>query len=420
MPFQVDEDFEEPFGNLDSLDIQTDELSLDEAYALVKKIFSVTHGKSLKEVAKIKFLIKEIFDVFPRNTFQNELAFYNDMNLLADKFVEQNTIKKIHDKVVIGVGGRFSAGKSKFLNSITGSVEEEILPEDQDPSTSIPTYIIKGKRDSYKAYISGASYNLTLSQMHALSHGFKRKYGIGFSSFIDSIFIAKESFRPNEKLAFLDTPGYSKPDVNVETSKNIISDKDMAIEQLSKVDALIWLVDVDNLMDSNDIKFINSLNVRRPVLVVLNKIDRHEGDPKKIHDYINQTKKSLDESATFEVFDVVAYSSLNGKEFKGTDIIQQFLNDAVSIELNNNNILAQINSIEDQMTKEIDNFETKHKDTQNSLLNILQRSNSVTDLKAIANLLRKEKENDNRLFIGKQRFKERVESLNKKIQKMVM
>jgi hypothetical protein len=82
--------------------------------------------------------------------------------------------------------------------------------------------------------------------------------------------------------------------------------------------------------------------------------------------------------------------------------------------------LAQINSIEDQMAKGIDNFETKHKDIQNSLLNILQRSNSVTDLKAIANLLRKEKENDNRLFIGKQRFKERVESLNKKIQKMVM
>ncbi len=419
MPFQVDEDFDEPFGSPDSWDIQTDGLSSDEAYALVKKIFSMTRGKSLKEVAKIKFLIKEIFDVFPRNTFQNELAFYNDMNLLADKFVEQNTIKKIHDKVVVGVGGCFSAGKSKFLNSITGS-GEEILPEDQDPSTSIPTYVIKGEKDSYDAYISGASYNLTLSQMQALSHVFKRKYGIGFSSFIDSIFITKESFRPNEKLVFLDTPGYSKPDTNVESSKNLISDRDMAIEQLSKVDALIWLVDVDNLMGKSDIEFINSLKVRRPVLIVLNKIDRHKGDSKSIHKFIDQTKESLAESATFKVFDVVAYSSLTGKEFKGTDIIQQFLNKAAGIKLNNNNILAQINSIEDKMAKGIENFETNHKDIQNSLLNILQRSNSVTDLKAIANLLRKEKENDNRLFIGKQRFKERIESLNKKIQKMIM
>lgn len=419
MPFQVDEDFDEPFGSPDSWDIQTDGLSSDEAYALVKKIFSMTRGKSLKEVAKIKFLIKEIFDVFPRNTFQNELAFYNDMNLLADKFVEQNTIKKIHDKVVVGVGGCFSAGKSKFLNSITGS-GEEILPEDQDPSTSIPTYVIKGEKDSYDAYISGASYNLTLSQMQALSHVFKRKYGIGFSSFIDSIFITKESFRPNEKLVFLDTPGYSKPDTNVESSKNLISDRDMAIEQLSKVDALIWLVDVDNLMGKSDIEFINSLKVRRPVLIVLNKIDRHKGDSKSIHKFIDQTKESLAESATFKVFDVVAYSSLTGKEFKGTDIIQQFLNKAAGIKLNNNNILAQINSIEDKMAKGIENFETNHKDIQNSLLNILQRSNSVTDLKAIANLLRKEKENDNRLFIGKQRFKERIESLNEKIQKMIM
>ncbi len=419
MPFQIDENFDEPFGSPDSWDVQTDGLSSDEAYALVKKIFSVTRGKSLKEVAKIKFLIKEIFDVFPRNTFQNELTFYNDMNLLADKFAEQNTIKKIHDKVVVGVGGCFSAGKSKFLNSITGS-GEEILPEDQDPSTSIPTYVIKGQSDSYKAYISGASYNLTLSQMQALSHGFKRKYGIGFSSFIDSIFIAKESFRPNEKLVFLDTPGYSKPDTNVKSSKKLISDRDMAIEQLSKVDALIWLVDVDNLMGKSDIEFINSLKVHRPVLIVLNKIDRHKGDSKSIHKFIDQTKESLAQSATFKVFDVVGYSSLTGKEFKGTDIIQQFLNNAARIKLNNNNILAQIKSIEDKMAKGIESFETNHKDIQNSLLNILQRSNSVTDLKAIANLLRKEKENDNRLFIGKQRFKERVESLNEKIQKMIM
>ena len=419
MPFQVDEDIDEPFGNPDSWDIQADGLSSDEAYALVKKIFSVTRGKSLKEVAKIKFLIKEIFDVFPRNTFQNELAFYNDMNLLADKFVEQNTIKKIHDKVVVGVGGCFSAGKSKFLNSITGS-GEEILPEDQDPSTSVPTYVVKGNKDSYKAYISGASYNLTLSQMQALSHGFKRKYGIGFSAFIDSIFIAKESFRPNEKLVFLDTPGYSKPDVNVESSKKIISDKDMAVEQLSKVDALIWLVDVDNLMGKDDIEFINKLNVRRPVLIVLNKIDKHKGDSKSVHKFIAQTKESLAQSAVFDVFDVVAYSSLTGREFNGTDIIQQFLNKAARIKLNNNNILAQINSVEEKMKKGIENFERNHKDIQYSLMDILQKSNSVTDLKAIANLLRREKENDNRLFVGKQRFEERTESLNKKIQKMVM
>ena len=55
MPFQVDEDIDEPFGSPDSWDIQADGLSSDEAYALVKKIFSVTRGKSLKEVAKIKF-----------------------------------------------------------------------------------------------------------------------------------------------------------------------------------------------------------------------------------------------------------------------------------------------------------------------------------------------------------------------------
>lgn len=419
MPFELEENYENPFGDIETWDPQKDGLSVDEAYALVKKIFSVTRGKSLSQVASLKYLIKDLFDVFPRNTFKNELTFYNDMNLLADKFVEQNTIKKIHDKIVVGVGGCFSAGKSKFLNSITGS-GEEILPEDQDPSTSIPTYVIKGKKDSYKAYISGASYNLTLSEMQALSHLFKRKYGIGFSSFIDSIFIEKELFRQNEKLVFLDTPGYSKPDNKASSSKNLISDREMAVELLNKVDVLIWLVDVDNLMGKNDIEFINHLNIRRPILIVLNKIDRHEGNSNKIHSFIKHTKESVEQFAKFKVYDIVAYSSLNGEEFKKTNIIQKFLDDAAKIKLNNNNILEKINNIEKNMINAIDGFEKNHKEVQSTLLNILQHSNSVIDLKAIATLLKQEKQNDNNIYIGKERFKERVEKINQKIQKMVM
>jgi len=72
------------------------------------------------------------------------------------------------------------------------------------------------------------------------------------------------------------------------------------------------------------------------------------------------------------------------------------------------------------MINAIDGFEKNHKEVQSTLLNILQHSNSVIDLKAIATLLKQEKQNDNNIYIGKERFKERVEKINQKIQKMVM
>lgn len=420
MPFKIDdeEDIENPYGNPDEWDAESDGLTLEEAYALVKKIFSVTRGRTLNRVSKLKFLIKELFDVFPKNTFKDELKFYNEMNLLADKFVEQNTLKKVHDKVVVGVGGRFSAGKSKFLNSITGC--ENVLPEDQDPSTSIPTYVIKASNDSYRAYASGSSYNLTLDEMQALSHVFKKKYDIGFSSFIDSVFIEKKDFCQSEKLVFLDTPGYSKPDSKTKSSKASVSDKEMAIALLNKVDFLIWLVDVDSLMTNDDINFINQqLNVSRPVLIVLNKIDRHNKNASKIQQFIQQTKESLSKFATFKVYDVVAYSSLNGEEFKQTHIIQDYLDQATRIRQKNNDILDQIASIEMKLRKSIEMLDVQQKELENSLLQILQRSNSVTNLKALATLLKQEKQNGHRLYYGKQRFEECMERLKEEIHKMM-
>ena len=61
MPFQVDEDIDEPFGSPDSWGIQADGLSSDEAYALVKKIslaimIPMYIGKWLKNIRCMKCL----------------------------------------------------------------------------------------------------------------------------------------------------------------------------------------------------------------------------------------------------------------------------------------------------------------------------------------------------------------------------
>ena len=87
------------------------------------------------------------------------------------------------------IGGKFSAGKSKFINSILNT-EERILPEDQNPTTSIPTYLMYGENEQILAYTSeNLNVSLDKEALQALTHKFFEKYKIGFSSFINSLII---------------------------------------------------------------------------------------------------------------------------------------------------------------------------------------------------------------------------------------
>lgn len=51
------------------------------------------------------------------------------------------------NKNLIGVGGQFSAGKSKFLNSLIKVSDTMRLPENQKSTTSIPTYVVGSDHD---------------------------------------------------------------------------------------------------------------------------------------------------------------------------------------------------------------------------------------------------------------------------------
>ncbi len=94
------------------------------------------------------------FDNFIKNDFlnfskkvaiPNEAEIYKNLLSLRDELLENIKFSQLVSKNHIGVGGSFSAGKSSFINSILNrDIDDDILPIDSRPNTSIPTYYYRG------------------------------------------------------------------------------------------------------------------------------------------------------------------------------------------------------------------------------------------------------------------------------------
>ncbi|MBR4612465.1 MAG: dynamin family protein, partial [Kiritimatiellae bacterium] len=119
--------------------------------------------------------VEKLFQKFQSITLPNELVMYRRFLTLGERLRIIQKVTYLTNKVIVGFGGKFSAGKSSFINSIAGLVD--ILPEAQEPTTSIPTYIIKAQNERMIANtIFGEAWGLSREAMEALTHEFQRKY----------------------------------------------------------------------------------------------------------------------------------------------------------------------------------------------------------------------------------------------------
>ena len=247
---------------------------------------------------------------------------------LSDQIVEYKKIKLLTNKTVVGVGGRFSAGKSAFINSLlNNSGDEIVLPENQNPTTSIPTYILSGEENKIQAYLKDDRILLLKAEASAaLTHEFYEKYKIGFSRFIRNLVVYRNDFPENfsEKIVLLDTPGYNKSDID---ATDALSDEYLSSKQLKAIDRLIWLVDIDNgTIQDKDLQFINKLVTDKPILFIFNKADlKTDEEIKKV---LSTSKKIIADNH-INAFGITAYSSRDKKEYFKKDIISCFFDQAV-------------------------------------------------------------------------------------------
>ena len=184
---------------------------------------------------------------------------------------------------------------------------------------------MNGAEQQILAYTqNNQAVRLIEKEMKAFTHQFDHTYHIGFAPFIKNLFIVNQTDAVDQdfrQLAFLDTPGYSKPRDAVK-GKREITDYEIAQSQLRTVDYLIWLVDSSNTLTASDLDFMESLQNPCPVLLVFTKAD---GKSSQILRDQKSYAKDMLQNKQIQLYGITCYSSTEYKEYIGKNVLSRFL-----------------------------------------------------------------------------------------------
>lgn len=302
------------------------------ALSLVMRIYSSPRREGdrqrERQLEAVRSLMEvKLPDTMGRVALENA-AMRNDyvkLPALATAVAEQVRLPLLRGKTIIGVGGKFSAGKSRFLNVLTGS---DRLPEGQQPTTAVGTYLVNAAEFSINAYTAtGQLEQLNINELKAISHDFLRKFGLGFSRALHKIVITSPELPPG--IALLDTPGYNNVDASFrDDALTQTVDAHTARSHLMSCDFLIWLVDAaDGCLCQSDLDFMASLNLRHECLVVFNKADLKPDDA--LRDILQQAPQQL-QNAGIPFFGVTAFSSVERQERFGNTLMESFMHNAAT------------------------------------------------------------------------------------------
>ena len=385
----------------------------NKALELISKIIGITKkNNKYEKLKKLERLIERDFlKTLMNMPVVNKVKIQNQLFQLTKKLYEEQEYKVLKEKVTIGVGGKFSSGKSSFINSLLNM--ENPLPENQNPTTSIPTYLIKDVEEYIDVFTKdNQRIPIEKEGMQALTHEFFEKYKIGFSSFVKSIVISNPKL-PYNNFAFLDTPGYSKAGNFM--SKESETDKEKAFEQLKKVNYLIWLIDIENGDISNtDIKFIQELKNIKKILIILNKSDKKtKKEIKKIINKVNETVKN----ENLMIYNVIPFSSKdNSIKEENFFKIQQFL-DFISRDkvVKTDDIFEQIFEIKRSVGKDIVEQIRKKEFERNKISEIIFKSNDIFEIETLVEIYGKILEKVRELKRCKYQFEKKVVDIEKNL-----
>ena len=410
MPFTIDEDELE----LDVLfqDVKAPEpnMYISDSRHAVSLLADLVRNEKQPPVRRIRAMVGQLFSLFSEVSLENELELYEQFMNLCARLTEVQKIRKIQRKAVVSFGGKFSAGKSRFINSISGI--QDLLPVAQAPTTSIPTYIIKSDRDELSATsIYGYTTPLTPQSLGALTHEFYNVYGVGFSAFLDCIIAESSAFSLPEEIALLDTPGYTKYDEK-SLSKMTLSDRQRAFEQLRVSDYLIWLVDIDNGgLNQDDLTFLESLHIKTNILIVFTKADLKTED--EIREILELARQTIARTAV-PCFGITAYSSQQGCEYGGS-MIPTFFQYVLQDSVRSNDISAEFRRLERQLRQSFVQTIDASDHTAQQLFQYLARSRQVLQIRSLAKLWSKTQQKSTQLKTLLSRYDTLVAQLNQEI-----
>lgn len=268
--------------------------------------------KKLKvDLSSIEEIIQnEIPETLKKNAPDDFYQLYMDFKMQYEQFKNFILYDKLIGKNIVSLGGGFSSGKSSFLNSFMG---KSVLPNDIDPSTSVPTYILSGEQhDVMGMNIFGARVKMEPRDIKRISHSFgeifddddeKIMESTTLGHILETIFFSTPLHK-YKQIAFLDTPGYSKPDSEEYTSR---TDEQISRGQLNASTYILWFVQADaGTITDEDINFIKTLEEDINKIIIVNKADKKNIDDLK--EIINSVKENLNKKGVIYK-DVIAFSS---------------------------------------------------------------------------------------------------------------
>ncbi|AZP94481.1 GTPase [Helicobacter pylori] len=248
----------------------------------------------------------------------NLLEFASGVDSLKEKEIALLTLQEIKkelqlvasypslfQKSMVAVGGGFSAGKSTFLNNLLGLKLK--LPEHMNPTTAIPTYCLKGKKE----VLMGFSQNGGMVELPHLTfdHQLLKSLGFNLKEIMPSMFLSAPSV-PFEFLCFIDTPGY-----NPSNQGYTGGDRQASEEYLNHAKHILWFISCERGgIEKSDLDYLQELYEEgKQVFIVLSRADSRT--KRQLEEIAVQTKETLENNG-IEFLGIGVYSSERYQEIK--------------------------------------------------------------------------------------------------------
>ncbi len=254
-----------------------------------------------------------------QSVLDNEfLEFASGVDSLKEKEIALLTLQEIKkelqlvasypslfQKTIVAVGGGFSAGKSTFLNNLLGLKLK--LPEDMNPTTAIPTYCLKGKKE----VLMGFSQNGGMVELPylAFDHKFLNSLGFNLKEIMPFMLLSAPSV-PFEFLCFIDTPGFNSANQGYTGG-----DKEASKESLKHAKHILWLISCERGgIESGDLEFLQELYEEgKQVFIVLSRADRRTKS--QLEEVAKKIRETLEDNG-IEFLGICTYSTTRYQEYK--------------------------------------------------------------------------------------------------------
>lgn len=251
------------------------------------------------------------FDLIDHN--RSELSDIDFLHTLNEKLkrieLELSAHENTNDTQVVVAGG-FSAGKSSFLNKITGA--ENLLPTGIEPVSMISTYLYfsdKVKEVVVKGVnLKQAVVLLDKDVLQSIQHSSSSK--VYLASVLDKLFVEMPS-KELKGLVFIDTPGYNNS--KKANDANGQSDQDTATASFKDGNVLFWLIDGTTVSDSDKTminQFLEDHEGDGKVVIIFNKADKYPIETLK--ESVESTAIKFGFGKDKRFIDILAYSSAQG------------------------------------------------------------------------------------------------------------